>query len=313
VSVLSDLARWQRSGVITGVQHDALAALVRKTRFSVHEELNALLYFGIAAFIAGAGWTIQRHFASLGDAAILFTLTASFAGSLYYCFTRGAPYTIRQQESPSFAFDYVLYFGCLMLGLELGFLEYRFHLLQDRWDHYLLLSALVYFVLAYRFDNRLVLSLALSTLAGWFGFRLFRLQWFSGSVRVYALIYSGLVSAAGVGLFRAGIKRHFLESYLHVAVNVALAAAVTGVFDTSVSSLYFLVLLGLGASSIAAGVHFRRFAFVAYGVIYGYVGVSDFLLRAVHDFTVVMAYVAVSSMVVIVSLVVLARRFGRDA
>jgi Predicted membrane protein (DUF2157) len=286
---------------------------VRKTRFSVYEELNALLYFGIAAFIAGAGWTIQTHFASLGDAAILFTLTASFAGSLYYCFTRGERYSTSQQESPGFAFDYVLYFGCLMFGLELGFLEYRFHLLQDRWDHYLLLSALVYFVLAYRFDNRLVLSLALSTLAGWFGFRLFRLQWFYESVRVYALIYSGLVSAAGIGLFRAGVKRHFLETYFHVAVNVALAAAVAGVFDRSTSSIYFLVLLVLGGASVAAGVRFRRFAFVAYGVIYGYVGVSDFLMRGVHEFTAVMAYVAVSSTIVIVGLVVLARRFGREA
>jgi len=313
MSLLADLARWKTSGIITPSQHDALCALVRKDRFSVFGELNALLYLGVVSFIAGAGWTIQTHFERLGDLAILSTLTASFAGSLYYCFTCGASYSNTQQESPTLAFDYVLYLGCLMLGLELGFIEYRFHLLQDSWDHYLLLSALVYFVLAYRFDNRLVLSLALSTLAGWFGFRLFRLQWFSGSLRVDGLIYSALVAASGVTLYRANIKKHFLEAYLHVAVNVALAAAVAGVFDSSASPLYFVLLLALAGGSIFAGVRSARFAFVAYGAIYGYIGVSDLILRNTHDFTAVLAYIAVSATAVIVLLVVLARRFGRDA
>jgi hypothetical protein len=313
MSLLADLARWNTSGTITDSQHDALAALVRKDRFSVFDELNALLYLGVLAFIAGAGWTIQTYSARLGDLAILFTLTVSFAGSLYYCFARGAPYSNSQQESPTLAFDYVLYLGCLLLGLELGFIEYRFRLLQDSWDHYLLLSALVYFVLAYRFDNRLVLSLALSTLAGWFGFRLFRLQWFSGSLRVDALIYSALVTASGVALHRATIKRHFLEAYLHVAVNVALAAAVAGVFERSASPLYFLLLVACGGASVVGGVRFSRFAFVAYGVIYGYIGISNLILRSVNDFTAVMAYIAISATVVIVLLVILARRFGRDA
>ena len=311
MSLLADLARWNSSGIVNESQYQALSALVRKDRFSVFDELNALLYLGVLSFIAGAGWTIQTHFARLGDLAILFTLTVAFAGSLYYCFTRGAPYSTTQQESPTLAFDYVLYLGCLVLGLELGFIEYRFHLLQDRWDHYLLISALAYFVLAYRFDNRLVLSLALSTLAGWFGFRLFRLQWFSASFRVDALIYSALVASSGGALYRAGIKRHFLEAYLHVAVNVALAAAVTGI-EASFSPYLFLLLAFAGAS-IVAGVRFSRFAFVAYGVIYGYVGVSDFILRNTRDFTAVLAYVAVSATVVIVLLVILARRFGREA
>jgi hypothetical protein len=312
MSLLIDLERWKAAGTITDSQHAVLVSIVRKDRFSVFNELNALLYLGVLSFIAGAGWTIQTHFARLGDPAILFTLTASFAGSLYYCFTRGAPYSNRQQESPTLAFDYVLYLGCLMLGLEFGFIEYRFHLLQDSWDHYLLLSALVYFVLAYRFDNRLVLSLALSTLAGWFGFRLFRLQWFSGSLRADGLIYSALVAASGVALHRANIKKHFLEAYLHVAVNVALAVAVAGIFDKSASSLYIVLLVAAGSASVIAGARLSRFAFVAYGLIYGYIGISDVILRGANDLTT-FGYIAVSATVVIVLLVVLARRFGREA
>jgi hypothetical protein len=66
-------------------------------------------------------------------------------------------------------FDYVLYLGSLVWCVELAYLENRFHVLSGQWDLYLLATAGLFFFLAYRFDNRFVLSLALSSLAGWFG------------------------------------------------------------------------------------------------------------------------------------------------
>ena len=53
--------------------------------------------------------------------------------------------------------------------------------------------------------------------------------------------------------------------------------------------------------------------FCVYGVLYGYAGISDVLLRGVHEDTSIFGYLAVSATVVIVCLVVAARRFGRDA
>ena len=318
MSILQYLERWKTSGAITVAQHDVIAALARKDRFSVFVELNTLLYLGVISLIAGAGWTIQTYFADLGDAAILSSLTVVFVATLYYCFSRTRPYSHGEVESPGFAFDYVLYLGCLVFGLELGYLEFRFHFLQASWDHYLLLASIVYFTLAYRFDNRFVLSLALSTLAAWFGLRLgahlslFGPVFGPGSLRPYALAYGSLVAIAGVGLHRAGIKTHFLEAYLHVAANVLFVALLSGVFDRGHEWLYLACLLALSGVAIAQGVRFKRFAFVVYGVVYGYVGISERLMDGNYDFTSVMAYVVVSATIVIVLLVMLARRFGRE-
>ena len=60
------------------------------------------------------------------------------------------------------------------------------------------------------------------------------------------------------------------------------------------------------------GVRFSRFAFVAYGVVFGYAGVSMRVLWDVGSFSTGLAYVVVSGSLVIVALVVLARRFGRE-
>src|SRR6187402_908155 len=119
-NMLANLQRWRTTGAITGEQHDVLSALVRKERFTVFVELHTILYLGVVAFIAGLGWTIQAHFQGLGDAAILSALTLTCAASFYYCFSRGSSYSTGRVESPGMAFDYVLYLGCLVFGLELG-------------------------------------------------------------------------------------------------------------------------------------------------------------------------------------------------
>jgi hypothetical protein len=318
MSTLSHLERWKTANAISAGQYDTLASLVRKDRVSVFVELNALLYVGVVTFIAGVGWTIQTYFASLGDAAVLSSLALLFAGCLFYCFTRSAPYSDGAQESPHFASDYVLYLGCLSLGVALGYLEFRFHLLKQNWDQYLLLTAVVYFFLSYRFDNRLVLSLGLSSLAGWFGLRagvhgfLFGRVVDAGSLRPYAVAYGSMVAVAGFLLHKARIKRHFLEAYLHVAANVSLVALLSGVLDRGHEWLYLLALCILAGLTIVQGIRTRRFAFVAYGILYAYAGISTEVLRDINQDTAVFGYFAVSGALVIAGLVMLARRFDRE-
>src|SRR6267142_5650054 len=174
MTTVERLEQWKQSGIITDAQHGTLSSLVRKERFSVFLELNALLYIGVISLVGGLGWTFKTHFASLGDAFILAVLSLMLAGSLYYCFSRAPAFSSGEVESPNFVFDYVVYLACLLLSVELGYIEFRFEWLKDAWDNYLLFSSAVFFILAYRFDNRFVLSLALSSLAGWFGLKVSR-------------------------------------------------------------------------------------------------------------------------------------------
>ena len=314
MTILARLEQWKESGAITSVQFDAISELVRKDRFSVFVELNALFYLGVLSFVAGVAWVIQTYLSTLGDTAILSGLTLLLCLSFSYCFSRALPYSPGQMESPNLAFDYVLYLGCLLFAVELAYLETRFHLMQSEWDYYLLFSSVLFFGLAYRFDNRFVLSLALSTLAGWFGLRISRFAFSYGeSLRPYALVYGVLVASIGIWLHRCGIKKHFTETYLHIASNVLFGALISGIIVRESAWLYLMGLLGLAGIAIVEGVRFRRFAFVAYGVLYGYIGMSVRLLRDVRiDSTAALSYLIVSGMLVILSMILLARRFGSE-
>ena len=313
MTIFERLSTWKETGAIRGTQYDTISAIVRKERFSVFFELNALLYLGVLSLIAGAGWVIQVYAANLGDAAIISCLTLILFGSLYYCFTRGLPYSTAQVESPTLVFDYLLYLACLTLALEVGYVETRFRILHSEWDYYLFGSAVLFFGLAYRFDNRLVLSLALSTLAGWVGIRTSRLNVLSGiSIRGPALIYSAVVIAAGTWFFWRNIKKHFTETYFHVGVIVLFSALISQVIGNE-SWFDLAAVLLFAAVAIFGGVRLDRFAFVVYGVFFGYVAVSSQLLRGLRmDSTAVLGYFLISGSIVTISVILLARGLGHE-
>jgi hypothetical protein len=314
MTILTRLEQWKEQGVISPEQHTFLAGLSRGEPFSVFLELNILLYAGVLAFVAGLGWTITTWSQQLGDILVLAILSAILAACAWYCFSRAPAWSPAETPSPSLVFDFVIYLGSLTWSVELAYLENRFHVFSGQWDLYLLATAGLFFFLAYRFDNRLVLSLALSSLAGWFGLTIS--HWPShqdAEYREYAILYSLIAGAAGAILQRRGLKPHFFGTYLNIAANVLFWALLSGVFNRRGYVIWLLALLAACGASLAWGLARRQFPFVAYAAVYGYVGVSSILIRDINSETAVLSYFLVTGTAMLVMLVVIARRFGRES
>src|SRR5271169_169386 len=314
MTILTRLEQWREQGKISPEQHAHLAGLSRGEPFSLFLELNVLLYAGVVAFVAGLGWTVSTWSQQIGDVLVLTALSTILTASFWYCFSRAPTWSTAETPAPSPMFDYVLYLGSLVWSLELGYIENRFHVLSGQWDLYLLATAGLFFFLAYRFDNRFVLSLGLSSLAGWFGLTI---SHWSGDLdaayRRYALLYCLLVGVGGALLERRGLKPHFFGTYLNIVANVLFWAVLSGVFNREGYGVWFLALIIACGASLAWGLTRRQFAFVAYAAVYGYVGVSSLFLGDVNDGTDVFGYFVVSGVAMLVVLVQIGRRFGRKA
>jgi hypothetical protein len=312
MTILARLDHWKEQGAISLEQYGLLASLSRGEPFSLFLELNVLLYAGVLAFVAGLGWTVTTWSKQLGDVLVVTILSTILAACFWYCFSRAPAWSPAETPAPTAVFDYVLYLGSLVWCVELAYLENRFHVLSGQWDLYLLATAGFFFFLAYRFDNRFVLSLALSSLAGWFGLRIS--HWPSRQDAAYrqcALLFCLLVGVGGVLLQRRGLKAHFFGTYLNIVANVLFWALLSGVFNRQGYGVWFLALLVACGTSLAWGLMRRQFAFVAYAAVYGYVGVSSMFLRGVFDETVVLSYFVLTGVAMLVVLVQIARRFGR--
>jgi hypothetical protein len=314
LTILTRLEQWKEQRKISPEQHAHLAGLSREEPLSLFIELNVLLYAGVLAFVAGLGWTISTWSRQIGDVVLLTVLSTLLGACFWYCFSRAPVWASRETPAPSPIFDYVLYLGSLVWLVELAYLESRFHLLAGQWSFYLLATAGLFFLLAYRFDNRFVLSLALSSLAGWFGLTIS--HWPAhqdAAYRKYALLYCLLIGAGGAALQHRGLKAHFFGTYLNIAANVLFCALLSGVFNHEGYGLWFLALLIASGASLAWGLARRQFAFVVYAAVYGYVGVSSLFLRGVTGESAILSYFVVSGVAMLAVLVLIGRRFGRPA
>jgi hypothetical protein len=314
MTILTRLEQWKEHGKISPEQQAHLAGLSRGEPLSLFLELNALLYAGVLAFVAGLGWTVSTWSQQLGDVLVLTVLSTILAACFWYCFSRAPAWSPAETPAPNPIFDYVLYLGSLVWSLQLAYLENRFHVLSGHLDLYLLATTGLFFFLDYRFDNRFVLSLGLSSLAGWFGLTISHWSAHQDAVyRRYALLYCLLVGVCGALLQRRGLKPHFFGTYLNIVANVLFWALLSGVFNRQGYGLWFLAMLIACGASLAWGLARRQFAFVAYAAVYGYVGVSSLFLRGVTDESAVLSYFVVSGVAMLVGLVQIGRRFGRPA
>jgi hypothetical protein len=314
MTILTRLEQWKEQGKLSPEQYAHLASLCRGEPLSLFLELNVLLYAGVLAFVAGLGWTVSTWSQQLGDVLVLTVLSTILAACFWYCFSRAPAWSPAETPAPSPIFDYVLYLGGLIWSLELAYIENRFHVLSRQLDLYLLATAGLFFFLAYRFDNRFVLSLGLSSLAGWFGLTVS--HWPAhqdAAYRQYALLYCLLVGVGGALLQRRGLKPHFFSTYLNIVANILFWALLSGVFNRQGYGPWFLALLIACGASLVWGLLRRQFTFVAYAAVYGYVGVSSLFLRAVTDESAVLSYFVVSGVAMLVVLVKIGRRFGRSA
>jgi len=312
IALLTDL---NRQGILTDQQLHVLSDLHLERRFSLHDELRACLYAGVLFILAGLGFTIKAYFAQLGDIAVIGSLGLCTLGAFCYCFLKGKAYSTEAVAPPNMIFDYLLFFGCTVYSLEIAYIETRFQPLADLWVHDLLISSALFFFFAYRFDNRLVLSLALSTLAAWFGFKMspdfFHFQQYH---RLYAIAYALLLFLTGSLLYRRSIKRHFLDIYLNFTIHFLFLALISGVIQYKVFSLYLPALAICCAIAAAYGLRAKRFLYLLYAMVYGYAGlgivVADILSGEEGPLFI---YFIFSSIGVVGSLYVLSRKFREES
>ncbi|ADW68653.1 DUF2157 domain-containing protein [Granulicella tundricola] len=313
MTILSRIRDWKDQGNISPDQEALLTNLALEQPFSLSLELNVLLYAGVLAFVAGLGWTISTWSQQLGTLAILTALTLILAASLWFCFARVPTWSPAETSASSPFVDYVLYLACLVWSLELAYVEQRFHLLSGQWDLYLLLTAALFFALAYRFDNRFVLSLALSGFAGWFGLALSHgpLEDLEGRLRPYALLYCLIVGAGTVLLQHFKLKPHFFGTYLNLVANVLFWTTLSGVFEHENYGLWVIGLLATCGASLAWGLNRRQFVFVAYAAVYGYIGISSLIIRNSNDAIFILGYFVVTAIAMLVMLVKISQHFWR--
>ena len=313
--VVEAIGRLRREGILTDAQAAPLERAARGDVVSAEAELRTVLYGGVALIMAGVGLFLKENHERLGPVAIGTLLAVVAAACLWYAWRRLPPFSWSESSAGHLGADYVLLLGVLLIGADLGYLEVELHLLGARWAYHLLLGAAIALVLAYRFDSRSVLSLALTSFAAWRGVAVSVSFARSASaipaVRANALACGALFVAAGIASVRTRRKPHFERVYTRLGLILFFGGLLTGVFRDRDWGFWELPLFVAAAIVIATAYRLRRPLDFSIGVLAAYLGLLRILFHWMLDAGGFLVVAASSAAVVV--LLVRAQRRMREA
>ena len=296
IDLLNELAR---QGIVTPEQQAKIVDSERERLFSLREELRYTLYAGILLLSSGLGLLVYDNFDQIGHGALLVAMAIACVGCFAFAWINRPPWTTGQTVSRSTFGDYALILACLLFLTLEGYAQYTYTVFGNRYGLVTLLPAVLFLPLAYRFDHRGVLSMALTALISWVGVTVRPLQLyfktnFFDQTTVYSAIALALVLiSAALMLAKWRIKAHFSYTYLTIAGNLLLVALLGGLFNFEQTRLLFA--LGLLVTCVV----FDRFRFIGparykwatsnasllfllMSAIYGYIGITYLVF---HYFT----------------------------
>lgn len=299
-SVAREIAELRDSGAITADQALPLIARERREVVSVYAELRFLTWAAVMLIVTGVGVLVKNHLNEIGPLAITLAIALGAAG----CYAWAA----YKRLLPGIVDDYILLLAALLLSADIGYIEHTWHLLGADWKDHLLILAVLHAATAYIFDSRLVLSVALTSLAAWLGVER-SLDTLFGSSRNTA--FAAFTCAAIVVVWRLLDSKYrkprtFTPLFDHYAANLAFWGALILSADRELRFLGCAIGIALAAASAIYGVKTRSEMFLIYACIYGVIALDIAVALLIPELAAL--FIMMSSICAIVALFVIHAR-----
>ncbi len=274
--ILNDLLA---KGLITPENQTRIQMYETQKPFSLHWELKTLLYLGVILLNLGLGWLIYENIDSIGHGVIIAAIATVCIGCFAYSFRKRGVFSWNQVESPSPYYDYLLLLGCLTFVILEGYLQYQYAIFGSRYGLATFIPMGFFFFVAYYFDHRGALSLAITALASWLGLAvtpadILDRNDFSDSGLVWAGVLLGAILAAmAFGSEKKNLKAHFAFTYLNFGVHILFIASLAGLM-----ALEQIIFIPVVIAAIGFFVWYARtessFYFLIVALIYGYIALT---------------------------------------
>ena len=315
--ITAAIPRLVEAGALPPAVAPRLLRVARGELLSVHWELRALLYLGVLLVTGGVGLLVKENLDRIGPVAIAVLIGLAAAAPLVWVFRVAPPFSWREVPSPNLAFDYMLLLGVLLAAADLAYVEVKFTPVGTDWSWHLLIVALFAGLAAFRFDSRIVFSLALSTFAAWRGVSAARFGtdlWFrdgGAAVRWNAVACGALFALLGFALKRTDRKAHFEPAAVTLGWLLILGGLASGMGERGAWASWALALLVSGGALAAGAFYVRRFPLFAFGVVASYAALSRLALGSFGGDQLGCFWFFITPIPVIVALFLAQRRMNR--
>lgn len=275
--------------LITENQYQEITAYRNLNIFSLNTELKFFLYLSVLLFTSGIGILIYENIDSIGHIAILSILLIIIGVCFYYCFknSKGFQRTETVFESP--ILEYLVLAANILTCIFIGYLQFQYHPFGTHYGLATLIPTLVSFFCAYYFDNKSVLTIAITGAAAYIGLSvtpqdLLHNDFYSNPNLSYsAIIFGGLLILYTIYSSKINLKTHFNIIYLTFALHLISIASISNLVDDyNNDGIWMLFGLVLGAVSYyfyKVSYELKAMSLYVFMILYAYIGLNIFLFR----------------------------------
>ena len=305
-------------------QLDQIASHRDLNIFSLNTELKLFLYLSVLLFTSGIGILIYENIDSIGHIAILSLLLTVTVICYYFSFKNAPRFQKRQTSFENPLFDYLILAAILLSCIFIGYLQFQYTTFGTHYELATLIPTALAFFCAYYFDNKSILSIAITGLAAYIGL----------SVSPQALLNNDFYqteslsySAIGLGVFlvlwsiysdKIDLKKHFNLVFLTFGLHLISISCINNLFG----NYWGVFIILLAASSYyfyTASYQIKSISLFVFTVLYAYFGINFLLFKLIElidlenlliTFSFLVPFYFIGSIILFIRLI---KKFNKDS
>lgn len=287
-------------GFLTEAQYQEVKEYKALGVFSLNTELLFLLYLGVLLFTGGVGTLIYKNIDSIGHIALLAINFVLMLVCFYFSFKKVKGFSREEVLFENPVYDYLVLTGSLLACIFIGYLQFQYGVFGTDFSWVSLFLAIICFAVAYYFDNRTVLSMAITSLIAFAGITLtpqtvFENDIYSNPNLVYFGIFIGILLIFWtLYSLKANLKTHFYFVCYTFAQHLLGICTIAGLIDE-----YWVAFLPVLTVSTwffyTTSYRHKAASLFVFSLLYGFIGFTIFCVRMfdaleVIDFIVPLIY-----------------------
>lgn len=305
---------------ISKAQFDDFKEYKAKNIFSLNTELLFLMYTSVLLFTSGIGVLVYQNIDSIGHLAILAFVLVLTVLCFYFSFKNASAFSKLETKFKNPIYDYVVLTGSILACIFLGYAQFQYAIFGLDYKWVSLSTALICFFIAYYFDSRMVLSIALTALTTFIGItltpqRVFENEFMSNP----ALLFTGIALGTLFVVWtlyaeKNELKKHFHFVFYTFAQHLIGICCLSGLFQ---NQWYLFLPVFVGFIYYFYKLSYVTFAtsLFVFTLLYGFVGSIALLVKlfdnsSLFDFLIMFSPVYfIGSILAFISLV---KKFNKE-
>lgn len=279
-------------GLITQNQFNEIKTYRSLNIFSLNAELKLFLYLSVLLFTSGIGILIYENIDSIGHIAILSVLLIVIAVCFYYCFKHSQGFQKGETTFEHPVIEYLVLAANILTCIFIGYLQFQYKPFGEHYGLATLVPTIVSFACAYYFDNKSVLTIAITGLAAYVGLSvtpqtlLENNDFYASQNLSYSAVMLGILLILWTYYSRRiSLKTHFSLIFLTFALHIISIASISNLtnYDTIIWMIFTLILGTSTYYFYKASYDQKAISLYVFMIVYAYVGANIFLFRVFEN------------------------------